>query len=236
MDNWTYFYCVSKTIEWLNYLLLTCLLGFLLALHCIMYKKLNKRCSLKIFKRNRVQILTLSIVMTSALFVKLTFRMKYADLVILLFAQLLRFVIWSLTLINFMKSGMDLIISSQNTKVILRLLKICTLIGVGFFSGYAIYLIVQEQRNDRNVLSCNSSEFLVQGFLLLAIVTIFLLSAIRTSRLLKAQIEASKGDQTFLAINTSRKAAMNNVWFLLIWLFVVAIEGFAFSLTVLLHH
>ena len=109
MDNWSYFYCVSKTIEWFNYLVLSCLLGFLLALHCIMYKKVNKRCSFKIFKTNRVQILSLSLLMTGALFVKLSFRMKYADLVILLVAQLLRFLIWSLMLINFMKSGIDLI-------------------------------------------------------------------------------------------------------------------------------
>ena len=143
MQNWTTFYCVAKTIECFNYLILSCLLGFLLTLHCIMYKKVNKRWSFKIFKRNRVQILTLSIILTTAMLVKLTFLMKYADLVILLLAQLLRFLIWSLTLINFMKSGMDLI-NSSSTIVILRLLKICTLVGVCFFSGYAIYLIVQE--------------------------------------------------------------------------------------------
>ena len=54
--------------------------------------------------------------------------------------------------------------------------------------------------------------------------------------MIKGQIEASRNDKTFLAINTSRKAAMNNVWFLLIWLFAVAIEGFTFSLTLLLVH
>jgi len=44
-------------------------------------------------------------------------------------------------------------------------------------------------------------------------------------------IDVSKEDPTFLMINTSRKAAMKNVWTLLIWLLVVVIESFTYSLT-----
>ena len=86
MANWSMTYCVTKTIQWIVYVLLTALLGFLLSLHCIMYKKINRRCSWKILRRNRVQILSLSVLMTSILFVKMTFMMDYADLVLLLFA------------------------------------------------------------------------------------------------------------------------------------------------------
>ena len=54
MEHWTMEYCVFKTAEWTNYLVLSGFLAFLLAGHCIMYKKVNKRWSWLIFKRNRV--------------------------------------------------------------------------------------------------------------------------------------------------------------------------------------
>ena len=53
--------------------------------------------------------MVLSLFLTMSQFLKMTFLMDYAELLLLLFAQLLRFVIWSLTLKNFMKSGMDLL-------------------------------------------------------------------------------------------------------------------------------
>jgi hypothetical protein len=74
-DNWEYSYCIGKTLEWIGYFILSVLFSFLLALHCIMYTKINKRWSFKIFSRNRVQILSLSLLMTSLLFLKLTFMM-----------------------------------------------------------------------------------------------------------------------------------------------------------------
>ena len=86
MAHWDKTYCISKTIQWINYVILTCLLSFLLTLHCIMYRKINKRWSFLIFKRNRVQILTLSVILTSSLLIKLTFMMDYMDLVLLVFA------------------------------------------------------------------------------------------------------------------------------------------------------
>ena len=39
-----------------------------------------------------------------------------------------------------------------------------------------------------------------------------------------------------MAINESRKKAMSNVWFLLIWLFIVAIESFIYSLLTLIFY
>ena len=161
MANWTYAYCITKTIEWVNFLILSILIGFLLALHCIMYKRVNKRWSFLVFKRNRVQILTMSLLMTSVMFVKMTFMMEYADLVLLLLAQLFRFIVWSLTLINFMKSGMDLMVRSKAIKVTLRVLKWSIVAGTCFFSAYAIYLIFEEEVNDADVLSCGSAEFTI---------------------------------------------------------------------------
>ena len=86
MAHWDRTYCITKSIEWGGYFVLSCLLGFLLALHCIMYKKINRRCSFKIFKRNHVQILTLSLILTVTLFIKLSFMMEWGDLVLLLMA------------------------------------------------------------------------------------------------------------------------------------------------------
>ena len=113
IPTWSEAKCVTLIIEWVNYLILTCLLAFLLTLHCLMYTRINKKCSVKILKRNRVQILILSVCMTSAMFIKLTFLFSLMNLILLLLAQLLRFLIWSLTLINFLKSGMDLVTSES---------------------------------------------------------------------------------------------------------------------------
>ena len=85
-ENWETSYCVGKTLEWIGYFVLSVLFSFLLALHCIMYTKINKRWSIKIFTRNRVQILTISLVMTFALFIKLTFMMNYGDLLLIVLA------------------------------------------------------------------------------------------------------------------------------------------------------
>lgn len=86
MEHWDLGYCISKTIEWFNYLVLTVLLTFLLVFYCIMYKKIDRGCTMRILTRKRVQILLLSALMTAILFVKLTFLMDYADLVLLLMA------------------------------------------------------------------------------------------------------------------------------------------------------
>ena len=117
--------------------------------------------------------------MTIILFVKLTFLLDYADLVLLLFAQLSRFLIWSLTLINFMKSGIDLV-NTGGTQVTLKILKVYCFVGAAGFTAYAVYLIVQEKLNNVDILSCKSIEFTIQSVFLLFIVTLFLFFAIKT--------------------------------------------------------
>ena len=104
------------------------------------------------------------------MFVKLTFMLQFASLVLLLFAQLLRFLIWSLTLINFLKSGIELVsyqpVSNHYTgnlstdgvdqgaatqpavpalrRISLKMLHIFTWIGVALFGAYAVFLIFQQ--------------------------------------------------------------------------------------------
>ena len=63
---------------------------------------------------------------------------------------------------------------------------------------------------------------------------LFIFFGARTNSLINEQILASKDEPSFLAINKSRKAAMNNVWLLQIWLLVVAIESFTYSLVLLI--
>ena len=146
-------YCVGKTVEWLGYFVLCVLLSFLLSLHCIMYKKINKRWSFRVFKRNRVQVLTFSVMLTGSLFIKEMFFLDYFNLVILLLGQLLRFLIWSFTLRNFLKSGMDLMIKSHAVKVIRKVLLVSMVGGTCFIVGYAIYLIIMESVYKKSVLS-----------------------------------------------------------------------------------
>jgi len=47
-------YCLGETLLWLGFLILGIMIGFLLTLHCLLYKKVNKRCSWRILGRNRV--------------------------------------------------------------------------------------------------------------------------------------------------------------------------------------
>ena len=151
-----------------------------------MYKKINKRWSFRVFKRNRVQVLTFGVILTASQIISKTFMWDYGDLLILLFGQLLRFLIWAFTLRNFLKSGMDLMIKTSAIKIIIQVLRISTVLGACFFVGYAIYLIVQESVYNKNVLTCQSPEFVIQASLNLAIVIIFLFSACSTTKMIRA--------------------------------------------------
>lgn len=159
-QNWEMMYCVTETIQWVIYLVLTALLTFLLTLHCILYRKVNKKCSFRVFKRNRVQILSLSVVLTTILLIKETFMMAYADLVLLVFAQLLRFVIWSLTLLNFMKSATSLI-PNPAIKLTITFLKTYMYIGTAFYIGFGIALVLKQELSEEDILSCKSMEFVI---------------------------------------------------------------------------
>ena len=92
-----------------------------------------------------MQILTLGLILTVSMSIKLTFMMDYADLVILIFAQLLRFVIWSLTLLNFMKSVTSLIVNPA-IKVMIRCLQIYMYAGAAFYVCYGIVLVILSEK------------------------------------------------------------------------------------------
>ena len=53
-QNWVMAYCITITLEAFGYFVLSILLGFLLALHCMMFKKAKGKCSWQVFKRDRV--------------------------------------------------------------------------------------------------------------------------------------------------------------------------------------
>ena len=86
--------------------------------------------------------------------------MDYADLVMLLFAQLSRFLIWSLMLLNFIKSATSLTVN-PTLKATIRWLKMYIYIGVLIFVGYAVIIILYNELEDRNILDCNSREFMI---------------------------------------------------------------------------
>mgnify|MGYP007058514855 CR=1 FL=1 len=62
------------------------------------------------------------------------------------------------------------------------------------------------------------------------VVVFFLISAIRTSKVIEEQIKASKDDREYLAINESRRAAMSNMWLLLSFFMFVSLETLAYNI------
>ena len=146
-----------------------------------MYKKINKRLSWLVMKRNRVQVLTFSILLTFIQFIKLTFIWDSADLFMVLVAQLSRFLVWALTLRNFLKSGMDLMLKTKVTRTIIFVTKVSTILGAVFFTAFGVYMWIEANFYDKDVLSCKSPEFVTQSSFNLIIVLIFLFSACSTS-------------------------------------------------------
>ena len=146
-----------------------------------MYKKINKRLSWLVMKRNRVQVLTFSILLTLIQFIKLTFIWNSGDLFLVLVAQLSRFLVWSLTLRNFLKSGVDLMLKTQVTRTIIFVTKVSTILGAIFFTAFGVYMWIMANFYDKDVLSCKSPEFVTQSSFNLIIVLIFLFSACSTS-------------------------------------------------------
>ena len=41
-EDWSMVYCATRCVEWINYFILACFLTFLLVIHCIMYKKVER--------------------------------------------------------------------------------------------------------------------------------------------------------------------------------------------------
>ena len=69
---------------------------------------------------------------------------------------------------------------------------------------------------------------------MVVVVCVFLFFAIKTKREIDGQISASKEDKQYMAINESRRAAMRNVWLLLIWFILVTIESVSYNIEALI--
>ena len=107
--------------------------------------------------------------------------MDYADLVMLLFAQLSRFLIWSLMLLNFIKSATSLTVN-PTLKATIRWLKMYIYIGILIFVGYAVIIILMNELEDRDILDCNSREFMIQNSMALILMIVFIYYAIQVTK------------------------------------------------------
>ena len=174
--------------------------------------------------------------MNLILFIKLTFNFDLLSLVIIVVGQLLRFNIWSLALMNFMKSVASLI-KSRRVKFIIKCLNLYVVIATCGFVGYSISLIVIEQATAHEILSCKSYEFITQSTLLIIVLTIFHYFAVQVTKEINSQkfnnsvlddSDSRKSEANL--ITKSRQTAMRNIWVLLIWLTVSAVEGLTYSL------
>lgn len=116
-------------------------------------------------------------------------------------------------------------IRTSSVKLILKFIKVSTVIVACLFLGYALYLVLV----NHNILSCKSVEFMVQATFNLIVVLIFLWSACSITKMIQTQIDLVKDDAQYLEINKSRKIAMSHIWLLLIWLLVVASESLIYS-------
>ena len=63
-------------------------------------------------------------------------------------------------MINFIKSGMDLLDAENNFKVMIKSLYIFMFSGVAAFTAYGIFLVIKESRGN-DVLDCKSYEFII---------------------------------------------------------------------------
>lgn len=79
--------------------------------------------------------------------VKMTFLMDYFDLVLLVLAQLLRFLIWSLTLKNFMESAASLVVD-QKIKQVIKALTLANYIGLLLYITYGVLVVVAQEVTD----------------------------------------------------------------------------------------
>ena len=227
--GWDPVHCTCSTMLWLGFITLVGLLSFLLSLHCIMYKRINKKCSCRIFLRNRVQTLTMGILMSIFQFLRYTFMLKDIDLVLLICCQLLRFQIWSLTVHNFMESAATLI-TDPKIQMTISALKIFNIVCSVCYLAYGLVLIVQGEIG--RDFDCHSVEFIIQNTLLMFILVIFYVFACKVNAAInKVLNEGSILDERNLLLTKTRKAAMRNIWVLLIWMSFVALEAQIYSVS-----
>ena len=179
--NWSPVQCAGDTLLWLGFVVLSGMLGFLLTLHCIVYKRINSRCSWRIWTRNRVQVLTLSLLLTVTMTIKLTFLMEAGDHEILILDQMMRFLIWSLTLLNFMQSAATLVVDLEIKRSI-RWLKAFIYVGSCTYIAFWLFLVIMAEAFRKKILDCHNPWFMVQNSSLVLLLIVFHYFAVKVSR------------------------------------------------------
>ena len=116
--------------------------------------------------------------------------MDYLDLVLLLFAQLLRFIIWSLTLMNFMKSATSLVVN-PTIKLIIKCLRIFIYVVVGIYVAFGITLVLMATLKQTDILNCKSPEFITQNSFLILTLMVFYYYAVQVTKEINQLVELS---------------------------------------------
>ena len=86
-----------------------------------------------------------------------------------------------------MKSGMALV-RTKTTKFTLKILYIFTYGGAIAMIAYGIYVLIRNAKrsDDDDLLTCKNKDFIIQSCVLLAVVSVFLVFSVRTSKLIQA--------------------------------------------------
>ena len=73
---------------------------------------------------------------------------------------------------NFMKSATSLI-PNPALKLIIKCLQMYLYLGIAFYVGFGIALVLAQELSKEDILNCKSNEFIVQSSFLLLILIIF---------------------------------------------------------------
>ena len=106
------------------------------------------------------------------MFIKFTIMTGKVRSILLILSQLLRFVIWSLMLLNFMGSAATLITMSE-VKFTMQALKIFVVMGISIYVTYGVALLIEGELISGHNFDCHSMEFIVQNSLLTLLIIIF---------------------------------------------------------------
>ena len=128
--------------------------------------------------------------MSGSMFIKLTFVLDYADLVLLVFAQLLRFIIWSLTLKNFMQSAASLVLD-EKIQLTIKALKIAIYVGLVVYIAYGVLVVLAQELTNEDILDCHSQEFIIQNAVLGLILIVFIYYAFKVNKVINILLKNS---------------------------------------------
>ena len=130
-----------------------------------------------------------------------------------------------------MQSAATLILDPK-IKVTINALRVFVAIGSITYMVYGVILIVLGEKVDGHEFDCHNKEFIIQNSLLIFILIIFYYFACKVNAEINKLLSqaASVLDERNLLLTKTRKAAMRNIWALLIWLSVVAVEAQVYSI------